>query len=246
LSPSIAVSSQVVQDVVLRVARAFPAFFRRLKAGAAAGYPRCQGRNRYHGFRYPQVGEHGGARLDNGFLVRATIGRLAVRWSRPLEGTPKTATVSREADGWYVSISGADVPIHPLPETGQETGIDLGVEAFATLADGMPIANPRSVRLAEMQLKRAQRRVARRVKWSNRRRKAVTLLAKAHAQAHAKVRRARRDFHHKAALALVRQYGTISHEDLPAANMVPNDALAKRISDAGWGQFLSILSFTAA
>ncbi|HEV2458644.1 MAG TPA: transposase, partial [Ktedonobacterales bacterium] len=124
-----AVHSQVLQDVVLRVDRAFQAFFRRMRAGEAPGYPRFQGRTRYHSFTYPQVGEHGGARLDNGFLVLSCIGRLAVRWSRPIEGTPKTVTVSREADGWYVSISCADVPIQPLPATGQETGIDLGLES---------------------------------------------------------------------------------------------------------------------
>jgi putative transposase len=90
-----------------------------VKNGETPGYPRFHGRDRYHSFTYPQVGEHGGARLDNGFLVLSKIRRLAVRWSRPLEGTPKTVTISREVDGWYVSFSCADVPTQPLPATGQ-------------------------------------------------------------------------------------------------------------------------------
>jgi putative transposase len=90
------VNAQVLQDVVLRVDRAF---FRRIREGQTPAYPRFYSRERYHNFTYPQVGEHGGARLDNGFLVLAKIGRLAMRWSPPLEGTPKTATVGREADG---------------------------------------------------------------------------------------------------------------------------------------------------
>jgi hypothetical protein len=100
-----------------------------------------------------------------------------VRWSRSLEGAPKTVTLSREADGWYACFSCEGVAIQPLPLTGQQTGIDLGLESFATLADGSQIANPRIFRVAERKLKRAQRRVSRRQKGSHRRRKAVQLLA---------------------------------------------------------------------
>jgi putative transposase len=236
------VHSQVLQDVALRVDRAFQAFFRRVKTGDGGktpGYPRFQGRNRFNSITYPQFDN--GARLDNGFLVLSKIGRIAVRWSRPLEGTPKTVTISREADGWYVCISCADVPVARLPETGQETGIDLGIESFATLADGTMMHNPRCYRKAERGLKTAQRKVARRKQGSNRRRKAVKLLAKAHQ----KVRRQRHDFQHKTALRLVSEYDTIYHEDLQVANLLRNSHLAKSIADAGWSQLLCILAFKA-
>jgi putative transposase len=83
--------------------------------------------------------------------------------------------------------------MQPLPPTSQEAAIDLGLESFATLADGTRIHIPRCYRKAERALKTAQRRVSRRKTGSNRRRKAVKLLAKAHL----KVKRQRQDFHHK-------------------------------------------------
>lgn len=258
-----AINAQVLQDVTLRIERTFKAFFRRVQNGEKPGYPRFKGRTRYHTFTYPQVGPHGCAQIDNGFLVLSKIGRVAVRWSHPLEGTPKTITISEEADGWYACIACTDVPVHPLPLTGQETGIDVGVKVFLMTAEGTAIENPRHYRKVEKALRRAERRKSRRKPGSKRRRKAVALLRKKHQ----KVARQRRDFHHKTALALVHQYDTIYFEDLTGANLskapepkpdpdkpghyLPNGAAAKAglnksIQDAGWYQFRTILVFKAA
>jgi putative transposase len=180
--------------------------------------------------------------LDGGVLSLSKIGRIRIRLHRPIEGTPKTVTISREADGWYACISCADVPAEPLPPTGQETGIDMGLKVFLATAEGEVVENPRHYRIAERGLRRAQRRVARRQQGSHRRRKAVALLKRKHL----KIARQRRDFHHKAALSLVRQYDTVYYEELQTANMVRNHHLAKSISDAAWSAFLTILAFKAA
>ena len=218
-----AIHSHVLQDVLARLDKTFQAFFSRVKAGEKAGFPRYQSRERWHPITYKEFGN--GATLDNGFLVLS-----------------KTVTMSREADGWYVCFSCVDVPLQPLPPASEETGIDLCIESFAALSNGTRVFSPSWYRKVERALKTAQRRVSRRKKGCARRRKAVQLFAKAHQ----KVRRQRADFHHKIALALVRANDTIYHENLQTAKMVRNHHLAKSITDAGWGAFLTILSFKAA
>jgi putative transposase len=121
--------------------------------------------------------------------------------------------------------------------------VDVGIESFATLSDdeAAPIENPQYFRSAEKDLKKAQRRVSRRVKGSKGRKKAVRWLGKKHL----KVKRQRRDFHFKEAVKLVNQYQSIKVEDLNIQGMVKNHHLAKSISDAGWGQFIEIVIFKA-
>ena len=254
-----AIHSHVLHDVLARLDRTYHAFFRRVQHGEQAGFPRFQGRDRWHSFTSKEYGN--GARLENGALVLSKIGRIAVRWSRPVPGTIKTVTVSREADGWYGCCSCAEVPTQPLPLTGRETGIDVGLKVFLITADGDTVENPRHYRGAERALKKAQQRVCRRKQGSKRRRKAVALCAKQHQH----VRRQRCDFHHKAALALVRAYDTIYVEAIQASNLSRRPApqqdghgayahngasqkagLNKSMQDAGWRQFLSILACTAA
>jgi putative transposase len=256
-----AIHSHVLQDVLARLDSTYQAFFRRVQRGETAGFPRFQGCDRWHSFTFKEYGN--GARLDNGSLVVSKIGRIAVRWSRPVQGTIKTVTVSREANGWYDCFSCTEVPTHPLPLTGRETGIDVGLKVFLITADGQIVENPRHYRKAEKALKKAQKRVARRKKGGKRRQKAVHVLAKRHQQVH----RQRQDFHHKTALALVRHCDVTYVEAIQPSNLCRRPApkpdangnggyehngasrkagLNKSIQDAGWRHFLSIFAYTAA
>jgi putative transposase len=208
-----AIHSHLLQEVLARLDKAYQAFFRRVQNGEKPGFPRFQARTRYHSFTYKAYGN--GATLDNGSLVLAKIGRIAVRWSRPVEGTVKTVTISREADGWYVSFSCAEVPAEPLPLSGRETGIDVGLNVFLITADGDVVDHPRHYRKSERELKKANQRVSRRKKGSHRRAKAAAQCARKHQH----VRRQRGDFHHKTTLALVRAYDTIYVEAIQPANL---------------------------
>jgi putative transposase len=233
------VHSQVLQDVLKRVDRSFVSFFGRCKKGEKPGYPRFKGAGWYDSFTYPQWGK--AVSLRDGRLFLSKIGSLRLCKDRPLHGKPKTCSIIRRADGWYACIV-CEIEPCPFPDTGRKIGLDLGLETFARLSNGEPIENPRLYQRARKRLKKAQRRLSRRVKGSHRRQKARVLLAKAHL----KVKRARLDFCHKTALDLVRQYDVIYIEKLNIRGMVRNHPLAKAISDAGWGLFLSVLRAKAA
>ena len=152
------VHSQALQDVVLRLKKAFDAFFRRLKAGETPGYPRFRGQGHYDSLTFPQVPVGCALDMSEQRLAVSKVGRIKVLPHRPLEGAPKTATIRRTATGkWFVSFSCAWEPT-PLPRTQREVGIDVGLTVFAMPTEGDPIANPRFFRSEERALAKAQRK----------------------------------------------------------------------------------------
>jgi putative transposase len=251
------IHSQVLQDVLLRVERAFKAFFRRIKAGEEPGYPRFQGRDRYDSFTYPQSGY---SLTHDNRVCLSKVGSIKVKLHRPLKGKIKTCTIKREGECWYVVFT-CEVEEQVLPVSDESVGIDLGLLHFATLSTRETIENPRYFRKGEKKLAMLQHALARKKRGSHRRKKAVKAVAKAHR----KVRNQRADFLHKESKKLVNAYGTIVFEDLQPANMsrrakpkqdeetgtyLPNGASAKSglnksIQDAGWGQFVHYCSYKA-
>ena len=95
------IHSQVLQDVLLRLDKAFKAFFRRVKNGEEPGYPRFQGRNRYDSFTYPQ----GGYSLTEKHVTLSKIGTVKIKLHRKIEGAIKTCTIKYEAGQWYAVFS---------------------------------------------------------------------------------------------------------------------------------------------
>ena len=166
------------QATLRRLDKAFHAFFRRVKAGETAGYPRFKGRHRFDTVEFPSYGD--GCKLDGNRVYFQHIGRVRVKLHRPIEGTIKTVSFTREADGWHVIFSCDLGDVQTPPRPGPLVGIDPGLKAFLVTSDGESIAPPKFYRKAERALRREQRRVARRQKGSKRRAKAVQILARAH------------------------------------------------------------------
>jgi putative transposase len=237
------VHSQVVQNVAVRIDLAFKAFFRRVQAGETPGYPRFRGKGRYDSLTFPQVPV--GCRLDaEEKRVRvANVGQLKIILHRPIEGTPKTATITRSSTGkWYVCFSCDCAEPPPLPETGQHVGIDVGLKTFATLSDGQEIANPRCFRREERALAKAQRRLSKVEQGTPERAKRRRVVARVHER----IAWRRGDFTHQHSRRIVNACDLIAVEDLSVNRMVHNHCLAKSIHDVAWSQFASLLSSKAA
>jgi len=209
------------------------------RKGRRVGRPRFKSRKDHRqSFRLTR---NGFSIRGNGQLVVAKVGEVRVRWSRELPSTPSSVTIIREPDGQFYASFVVDVAASPLPVVEQEVGVDVGIARLATTAatDGgrFDIENPKHLGRKLRKLARLEREKSRRQKGSANRDKSRRKVAVAHNQ----VARARRDYHHKQALALVRDNQVIHVEDLSICGMVKNRRLSRAISDAGWGQFVRII-----
>jgi putative transposase len=246
------------QATLRRLNRAFDGFFRRVKAVATPGYPRYKSRGRFDSVEWPKDGDGARWHPDSNRVYLKGIGQVKVSAHRQVLGRVKTIQVRREGRRWALILSCDDVPVDPLPTTGRQVGVDMGIASFAATSDGVHVSNPRWGRRAAARLTRAQGSLARARRGSNNRKhRRETVAAR-----HRKIANQRREFHHKTARALVASYDLVVVEDLAIANMrrrakplpdpdqpgafLPNGAAAKTglnrsISDAAWGQFVSIL-----
>jgi putative transposase len=246
------------QATLRRLNKAFAQFFGRVKRGEKAGYPRFKGRGRFDSVEWPKDGDGARWQPAQWRVYLRGIGQVKVHVHRQVHGRVKTILIKRQGRRWMLVLSCDDVPANPLPSTSRQVGIDLGIVSFATTSDGNHIDNPRWGRTARSKLTAAQQRLQRAKRRSkNRVRKRETVAAR-----HRKIANQRKDFHHKLARILVESYDLLVVEDLQIANMLrrskpvpdpdnpgqflPNGAAVKRglsrsISDAGWGQFISIL-----
>jgi len=237
------VFSQVLQNINDRIGKAFKNFFRRAKKKKSGkhikvGYPRFK--KHFKSITYPQMG----FRFKSGRrLCVSKIGSMPIVLHRAPKGKIKTMTIKRNNANQWFAVFGCEVDIKPKKHISvkSKVGIDVGLENFATLSDGITIQNPRFLVKSEKRLARYQRRLSRKSKGSNNRRKAILKTARVHN----KIANQRTDFMHKQSRAIADKYGFIAVEKLSINGMVHNHHLAKHINDASWGNFIKMLGYKA-
>jgi putative transposase len=240
--------SQVLQDVVKRVKVTFDRFLKGDSNGKRSGKPRFKARNRYRTFTYPQMlAKRGALSAQDGCLQGNLInlpmfGKVKVVLHRPIpDGFKiKTASVTKKADGYYLTLSLEDKTVPEIKSDfnpDKITGIDVGLKEFLATSQGETVSIPQHYRKSQKRLRVIQKRVSRRKKGSNGRLKAIKQLGKQHK----KVADKRKDFHFKTANWLLSKYDVVAHEDLNVKGLA-RTKLAKSVLDAGWSSFLSILT----
>jgi putative transposase len=252
------------QQTLRRLKKAFDAFFRRCAAGEKPGYPRFKPYARFNQVLFVAGDGAKWTPAGDGKWARAyfqAVGSVKVKQHRPVLGTVKTLTLRREYRRWYVIVDTDSEPV-PLPATGREVGVDVGVARFLTTSDGEVVANPRFLAASAEVIADLQRRKFLAKPGSGNRKRIVRALAREYR----KVRNRRRDFHHKTARALVNSCDVIALEKLNTDGMtrrpkpkpdpghpggfLPNGGAAKAglnksILDASWFQFMTILAAKA-
>jgi putative transposase len=231
--------SQVLQDLVKRVKLTFDRFLKGDSNGKRSGRPRFKPRDRYRTFTYPQLKD---GCLQGSLINLPMFGKVKVVLHRPLpDGFKiKTASVTKKADGFYLTLSLEDQTVPEIkPDFNPEkiTGIDVGLKEFLTTSEGEIVTIPQHYRSSQKRLRVIHQRVSRRKKGSNRRNQAVKQLGKQQK----KIADKRKDFHFKTANNLLKKYDVIAVEDLNVKGLA-RTRLAKSVLDAGLSNFLSILT----
>ncbi len=221
-----------------------------------AASPRFKKKGQGDSFRYPDSKQ---IKLDqaNSRIFLPKLGWLRYRNSRNVMGEVRNATISMSAGKWFVSIQTQREVEQPVPQTTSAIGIDVGAARFATFSDGSYLAPLNSFKRHEARLRRAQRSMSRKQKFSSNWKKAKARIQRIHAR----IRNARRDYLHKATTTISKDHAMVCIEDLQVSNMSRSAAgstekpgknvrakssLNKAILDQGWFEFRRQLEYKLA
>ncbi|MHA2305370.1 MAG: RNA-guided endonuclease InsQ/TnpB family protein [Candidatus Hodarchaeales archaeon] len=232
-------SKCIPQEALRDLEQAFKKFFNGRKTTKKVGFPkfkkkfRCKDSFRLTGVIrfYP----------DNKLVQLPRLGRLRLeeRPSLPEDSRILNATVSREADSWYVSATVEETCLEPPVVQGEVLGLDAGLKRFSTLSNGMPIPSPKFLLGRFRKLQRLSRSHSRKRQGSKNRKKS----ARKFARFHKRVSDCRKDFLHKTSLALAKSHSVLAIEDLFVKGLMMNKKQSKYWQDLAHGEFQRLLRY---
>jgi putative transposase len=240
--------SQILQQTLMNLDKALrDAFDKR----SPKQFPRFKKRGLNDSFRYPQ-----GFKLDepNGRIFLPKIGWTRYRKSQNITGTPKNVTVRRELDKWYISVQTELEIAEPVHPSASSIGIDMGIVNLATLSDGTVFPPINSGAKSLSRLRKIQKRLSRKKKFSRNWFKQKKKVQKVHRR----IKNIRNDFLHKTTTEISKNHAIIAIEDLKVSNMSASasgtkespgknvrvkSGLNRAILDQGWYEFRRQLEY---
>jgi putative transposase len=223
------------QQAIKNLDAAFKRFFE-----GKAKYPRFKKKGLHDSFRAENG--PGTFAFDDKRIKLPVVGWVKMRETLRLEGKILSATVSRVADRWFVSVTVEVAHQVPVRENQAVGGVDLGVKALATMRDGGAVEGPKALRSNLKKLRRLSRSLSRKVKGSANRRKAKAKIARLHTR----ISNIRKDGLHKLTTELVNRFAVIGIEDLNVKGMMANGKLSRAVADMGFHEFRRQLDYKAA
>lgn len=221
-------SSCAPQEALRDLDRAFKSFFCSLKTGKRIGFPKFKKKGVHDSFRLT-----GSIKVKQKAVQLPRLGVIRLKEEPKVEGRILSATVSREADRWFVSLScEVEIP-DSMPIRGEIVGVDVGLGYFAVMSDGTKIEAPKPLMKYLKRLRMLSKKHSRKQNGSNNKRKSALALARLHRR----IRCIRQDFIHKLTTNLAKTKPEIVIEDLSICGMVWNSKLARHITDMGGGVF---------
>lgn len=240
--------SHALQQSLKDAERAFKNFFEK-----RAAFPRFKKKGTGDSFRFSDSKQFV-IDQSNSRIKFPKLGQMRYRNSRDILGAAKNITISKSGDKWFASIQTEREVEQPIPTATSAIGIDMGIARFATLSDGSFIAPLNSFKKHQKRLARYQRRMSRKVKFSNNWKKEKAKVQKVHTC----IANARKDFLHKTTTTISQNHALVCIEDLQVRNMSRSSkgnseqhgkqvsqksGLNRAILDQGWGEFRRQLEY---
>jgi putative transposase len=238
--------AQTLQQTFKQLERAFKDAFD--KKQPLKKIPCFKHRGKKDSFTFPQ-----GFKVEERRIFLPKIGWVNFRKSRDIEGTPKNVTVSRQGKHWFVSVQVEITRLEVYHPSVSMIGIDMGVKRLYTASDGK-YKDPVDVNIWQDKIKRLQKQLAKKKKFSNNWRKLKERINRLHT----KVANIRHDILHKLSTALSKSHAMIVLENLQIKNMTKSakgdlekpgkmvkqkSGLNRAILNQGWGLFKTFLEY---
>jgi putative transposase len=233
-------SSRIPEHALTALDKSYKAWWAALKSGRRAGPPRFKTRGKCK----ESFTTHGAIKVDPTGITLPRIGRLRIKGStRRVQGKILTATVSRTADRWFLSLTVERDIDEPIVPNGGPVGIDMGLTQSLVLSTGEVIQGPRALKTSLVKLRRAQKAVARSQRNSGRRKVKVVKVARIHAR----VANVRGNWLHGVSDRLTREHAVIGHEDLNIRGLASRKSRQGRAwADLGAGELFRQIAYKAA